>query len=141
MITIFQEADSAFACEFSVRTNETDHLSLVSKADRFERLVHAGKLRIINRGRLLPVDQRSERRFRFSFVYAEEPRTASSKEKLGRGVIIAITVIACAALLALMLVGMVVRGHSSFGTHLSRGDPCTSSHILASMHAHAHTHT
>ncbi|KAK2181081.1 hypothetical protein NP493_413g02087 [Ridgeia piscesae] len=76
----------------SVRTNETDHLSLVSKADRFERLVHAGKLRIINRGRLLPVDQRSERRFRFSFVYAEEPRTASSKEKLGRGVIIAITI-------------------------------------------------
>ena len=133
MITTFQDADSAFACEFSVRANETDHLSLASKADRFERLVHAGNLYFMN----LPVDERSERRFRFSFVYAEEPRTASSKEELSRGVIIAITVIACAALLSLMLVGMVVRAQSPFVTHLHRADART--YTQACTHTLTHT--
>ena len=86
---------------FEVSANETSLLRLLSRADRFERLVHADKLHLVYQERPLSIIDGG--RFRFSFVYAEKPKTVWTS-----GVIIAVTIVACAVLLGVMLVGMVV---------------------------------
>ncbi|KAI0222388.1 Papilin [Lamellibrachia satsuma] len=105
-VAIFKVEAGSVVIYFNVRADRSDQVSLLSKAGRFERLVRAGKLRLVYEGRPLNVVD-GGKSFRFGFVYADEPSSDASAADMSRGVIIAITIVACAGLLGVLLVSMV----------------------------------